>query len=101
MVLVDFPFTGGTRTKLRAALILLDTGDADILVARITSQTVATAYEVQLIDWRQAGLNASSAVRLHKLATLGKILVDRVLGRLEPGDRQKVSAVLQQIFGAW
>ncbi|HTU92143.1 MAG TPA: type II toxin-antitoxin system PemK/MazF family toxin [Gemmataceae bacterium] len=101
VVLVDFPFTMGTRSKLRPALVLLDTGDADILVARITSHKAATPYEVPLTDWRQAGLNAPSAARLHKLAALEKVLVDRLLGHLEPGDRQKVSAVLQQMFGAW
>ncbi|MGH7172169.1 MAG: type II toxin-antitoxin system PemK/MazF family toxin [Gemmataceae bacterium] len=101
VLLVDFPFTVGTRSKLRPALVLLDAGDADILVARITTRAVTTAYEVPLMDWRQAGLNAPSAVRLHKLAALEKIMVDRVLGRLEPRDRQKVSAVLQQMFGAW
>ncbi|MHB1424122.1 MAG: type II toxin-antitoxin system PemK/MazF family toxin [Gemmataceae bacterium] len=101
LVLVDFPFSLGTQSKLRPALVLLDTGDSDILVARITTRPVATPFEVQLMDWRQAGLNAPSAVRLHKLATLEKNLIDRVLGRLEQGDRQKVSAILKQMFGAW
>jgi mRNA interferase MazF len=101
VVLVDFPFTGGTQTKLRPALVLLDAGDADILVARVTTQSVATPYDIPLTDWRRAGLIAPSAVRLHKLATLEKILVDRLLGRLEPGDRQGISAILQQMFGAW
>jgi mRNA interferase MazF len=89
VVLVDFPFTVGGRSKLRPAVVLLDTGDADILVARMTTRAVATPYDVSLIDWRQTGLNAPSTVRLHKLATLEKVLVDRVLGRLEPGDHQK------------
>jgi mRNA interferase MazF len=33
LVLVAFPFTGG-GSKVRPALVLLDTGDDDILVAR-------------------------------------------------------------------
>lgn len=94
LVLVHFPFTVGTQSKLRPALVLLDERDADIVVARITTQIVKTPYDVVLADWRRAGLLAPSAVRLHKLATLEKTLVDRVLGQLEPGDRQKVSAVL-------
>lgn len=101
VLLIDFPFTKGAQSKLRLALVLLDTGDADILVARMTSRTVTTPYDVPLTDWRQAGLLVPSIVRLHKLATLEKVQIDRVLGRVEPGDRQKVSAVLRQIFGAW
>jgi mRNA interferase MazF len=89
VVLVDFPFTAGTQSKLRPALVLLDAGDADILVARITTQTVKTSYDVLLTDWRQAGLLAPSAVRLHKLVTVEKILVNRVLGRLEPAIAKK------------
>ncbi len=101
LVLVNFPFTVGTQSKLRPALVVLDARDADILVARITTQTVKTPYDVLLTNWRQAGLLAPSTVRLHKLATLEKVLVDRMLGQLELGDHQKVSAVLQQMFGAW
>ena len=101
LLLMDFPFTTGTQFKARPALVLLDAGDADLLVARITSQSVGTSYDVSLTDWRQAGLLSPSSVRLHKLVTSAKFRVIRVLGRLEPGDRQKVSTVLQQLFGAW
>jgi mRNA interferase MazF len=101
LVLVAFPFTTGAQVKLRPALILLDSGDTDILVARVTTQPVSTAYDVTLTDWKQAGLLAPSTVRLHKLATLEKALVRRSLGRLEPGDRQQVATVLNSIFGAW
>jgi mRNA interferase MazF len=101
VVLIDFPFTTGSQSKLRPALVLLDAGDPDILIARITTQSDSTPYDVSFTDWRLAGLLAPSTVRLHKLVTAAKIRVNRVLGRLEPADHQKVSAVLQQTFGAW
>jgi mRNA interferase MazF len=101
LVLIDFPFTTGAQSKVRPALVLLDSGDADVLVARITTQSVTTLYDVPLTDWQQAGLLAPSAVRLHKLVTSAKHRVNRVLGRLTPGDHQKISAVLMQTFGAW
>ncbi len=101
LLLVNFPFTSGTQFKARPALALLDTGDADIVLARITSQAVTTRYDVSLTNWQQAGLLTPCSVRLHKVVTSAKFRVIRVLGRLEPGDRQKVSAVLQQLFGAW
>lgn len=101
LVLIDYPFTTGTQFKLRPALVLLDTGDADVLVARITTQSVTTPFDVPLTDWQSAGLLAPSTVRLHKLVTSAKFRVNRLLGHLEPGDRQKVSVVLQQLFGSW
>src|SRR5690242_12989985 len=91
VVLMDFPFTTGTQSKARPALVLLDAGDADLLVARITTQSASGSYDVTLSDWRQAGLLAPSSARLHKLVTSAKFRVTRVLGRLEPGDRQKVA----------
>ena len=45
VVLVEFPFASGVGSKLRPALVILDTGDVDLVVARITSQT-SLIYEV-------------------------------------------------------
>jgi len=100
VVLLAFPFAGRRESKRRPALVLLDTGNADILVARITSQDVVTDYDVRLKEWEQAGLLLPSVVRLHKLATLQKRLVERQLGILTLKDLSKVKAKLQQIFAS-
>jgi mRNA interferase MazF len=65
VVLVDFPFTVSGQGKPRPALVILDTGDADVLLARVTTQSRATPYDVTLAGWAQAGLLAPSIVRLH------------------------------------
>ena len=101
LVLAAFPFVAGGQSKVRPALVLLDTGDADVLAARVTSQAAATQYDIPLAGWRQAGLLAPSVVRLHKLATLEKTLIVRQVGHIDPGDRPKVAAVLRQTFGSW
>ena len=101
LVLIAFPYAGGGQSKARPALVLLDTGDADLLVGRVTTQRSATPFDVDLVGWKQAGLLGPSVVRLHKLATLEKALVQRLIGHIEPGDRQRVAAVLKQTFGAW
>jgi mRNA interferase MazF len=38
LVLLAFPFTSETGAKQRPALVLLDSGDEDLLVARVTAQ---------------------------------------------------------------
>lgn len=101
VVLVAFPHTGKTRTKNRPALVILDTGNADVVVARITTQLYQTPHDVLITDWQGAGLLAPSAVRLHKLATLEKAIIRRQLGQLQPSDRQRVASVLRQIYGTW
>jgi mRNA interferase MazF len=101
LVLVDFPLTVSGQGKPRPALVLLDTGDADILLARVTTQNQHTTSDVAISDWQPAGLLAPSTVRLHKLATLAKSRVQRVLGSLSVRDRQQVRTVLQQLLTAW
>jgi mRNA interferase MazF len=101
LVLVNFPFTVSGPGKPRPALVILDTGDADVVLARVTTQASNTPFDVTLSDWQQAGLLAPSTVRLHKLATLAKTGVRRRLGSLSGSDRQRVAAVLQQIAASW
>jgi len=36
IVLLKFPFTDAAGSKRRPALVLLDTGDEDVMVARVT-----------------------------------------------------------------
>ena len=100
VVLLAFPFASRREVKRRPALVLLDTGNADILVARITSQYTDTDYDVKLAEWEQAGLLLPSVIRLHKLATLQKSLVERQLGALTQDDLSKVRLKIQQIFAS-
>jgi mRNA interferase MazF len=99
VVLLEFPFTDTAGSKRRPALILLDTGDDDIVVARVTGQLSAMPQDVTLDEWQQAGL-LPSVVRLHKVATLQRKLVDKSLGRLTPGDWSRVVLTLRQICRA-
>jgi mRNA interferase MazF len=101
VVLVAFPFTSGTEIKVRPALVILDTGDADVLIARTTTQSYNTAYDVPLSGWRSAGLIVASVVRLHKLVTVHKAKVFQSLGRLQDSDRQAVSTAMKRVYGDW
>lgn len=101
LVLITFPFAQGIQTKNRPALVILDIGDVDVLVARITTHVHQTPYDVPVSDWHGAGLLALSMVRLHKLATLEKTLIGRRLGRLRAADRHRISATMQQLYEAW
>jgi len=101
IVLVFFPFVGGTGGKVRPAMVLLDTGDADLVVTRITSNSPQTPMDVSITDWKGANLLFPSTVRLDKPVTVLKTDVQRLIGELQPADRQSVAAVLKQTFGSW
>jgi mRNA interferase MazF len=100
-LLVHFPQTSAAALALRPALVLLDTGDLDVMVARITRQNHGTPYDIVLTDWKDAGLLAASVVRVHKIATLEKSLIQKKLGNLQGADRTAVAGVLATLFAAW
>lgn len=98
VLLLKFPFSSGEDAKHRPALLLLDVGDDDIVVARITTHISRSAFDVGINNWKEAGLKAPSGVRLHKLATLEKSLVDRKRGRLVPADWILVQSKLKELW---
>ena len=98
VILLSFPLANTTGTKRRPALVLLDAGDEDIVLARLTSQIHQTAFDVEIIDWQQAGLLLPSVARVHKLATIEKCLVERRLGTLTPNDWKRVRVKIKQLW---
>ena len=101
VLLVRFPYVSGTRQSLRPALVVLDAGDSDVLLAKITTQRHGSRHDLVIVDWKGAGLIAPSQARLHKMATIEKSLIDRSLGRLQAIDRQQVAAVFSAMFANW
>ena len=73
----------------RPGLVLFDSGDEDVVLARITTQARRDRTDVRLVDWKPAGLIAPSAVRLSKIATIKKSLIDRHLGSLSSKTRKR------------
>ncbi|MEW6666905.1 MAG: type II toxin-antitoxin system PemK/MazF family toxin [Thermodesulfobacteriota bacterium] len=98
VVLLAFPHTDLTTISKRPAVVIYDSGDQDVLVARVTSQEQLTEADHRLADWRKCGLLAESYVRLGKQATVGKQLVARKLGRVETEDMEKLKTILKKIL---
>ena len=97
VVLINFPFTDGSSSKKRPALVLLDTSDNDLLLARITTQFSDSSFDCELKDWAQVGLKSPSFARLHKLATLEKKLVEKEFGILTAADLRRTLETLQRV----
>ena len=97
-VLVPFPFTDRTTSKRRPALVLSsedyfqDTGQ--LICAMITTAKRSSwRSDVELKEWKQAGLPVASKVRM-KLFTLDRRFVLRNLGSLGTFDTKKIKASL-------
>jgi mRNA interferase MazF len=79
-------------------MVILDVGDQDVLVARITTQEHTTHFDVAIQEWTPAHLLSASTVRIHKLAMIGKTLIRRSL-RLAPADWANVQVRLKSMLG--
>lgn len=53
----QFPFTSGTTSKVRPALVLFDL-QQDAVICRITSVSRAGSLDVTLKDWQAASLQS-------------------------------------------
>ena len=98
VVLVPFPFADARATKVRPTLVLSDpayeTETGNVIVVQITSQSVRYSSDRTLRDWREAGLQHPSIVRL-KLATLAVALIRFSPGSVTARDLASVETALR------
>lgn len=98
VVLIRIEFHQTPDGKVRPAVVLLDAGDDDFVAAPITSQQRYSEFDLALGQWREAGLNVASTVRVHKITVLAKDEVVRRIGELAAPDRSALAEVLRRAF---
>jgi mRNA interferase MazF len=103
IVLIPFPFTDLTATKLRPALVLHE-GDHDVVLAFISSKTHARTGSTGVMvatshaGFLKSGLKVDSVIRLDKIATVLKDLMVGELGELDDNLKAEVNAKLVALF---
>jgi len=103
IVLIPFPFTDLTTTKLRPALVLYES-DRDVVIAFISSKIHAEADPAGVLvttshaGFSKSGLKVDSVIRLDKIATVLKDLMVGELGELDGDLRSVVNAKLARLF---
>lgn len=90
VVVVEYPYSDGRRTKFRPALVLSSQSDGDLLLARITTKNPIDAFDIALADWQSSKLMAPSAVRLEKLSDLLASRVKSKIGELSHRDKENI-----------
>ncbi len=98
IILIKFPFTDVSGAKKRPALVLHDTDDNDIIICRITSQIKESRFDIEITDQKAAGLKLPSIIRLHKIVTIEKTLVDKKMGALSETDAKSVESLIKDII---
>jgi len=98
IVLLKFPFADSANYKRRPAMVLKDLEDGDLLVCRITSKIYKSKYDIYLDDWLEFGLKLPSIVRVHKMATLEKEMVETIMGQINEAILTKIKEVYKSIL---
>jgi len=98
IVLLKFPFTDGITYKRRPALVLKDFEDGDLLVCRITSKIYKSRYDIYLEDWLKFGLKLPSVLRVHKMATLEKDMIETIMGQIDDTVLSKTKLLYMSIL---
>lgn len=98
LVLITFPFTDLSGSKLRPAVVLAQT-NLDLTVCFITTQIQwQEQSDVVLTPNSTNGLKGKSLIRISKIATLDKSLSKGLLGRLNQNELLELNSKLKLLF---
>ncbi len=106
IVLVPFPFDDLTTNKVRPAICLTDEIKPfdHIVLAFITSRILGSPSPTDFVidksdaDFATTGLKVSSMIRLHRLMTVTKSIVQRELGELTSVQQTEIDNRLRKLF---
>jgi mRNA interferase MazF len=109
VVLVDWPFTGGGKSKVRPAVVVQNDRDNQRLIntilVMITGQTQRALEPTQLLldvstpEGQLAGLRKTSVVNCVNLFTVEQSKVLHTIGRLSAALMQQVDGCLKAALG--
>ena len=98
IVLITFPFTDLSGSKLRPAVVLAET-NLDLTVCFISTQTGwQDTTDVLLTPSAANGLRKQSLIRTSKMATLDRILAKGLLGKLNFSETNDLNNKLKALF---
>jgi mRNA interferase MazF len=105
IVLVKFPFTDLTGTKLRPGLILwVDNIGNDITVCFISSQNATNLTLEEFVldpsdtEFAATGLKVVSKVKVTKVVTLERKFITRRIGKLGANQIQQLNLTMLQAY---
>ena len=97
VIVVRFPFSDLSQTKLRPAVVLAEAGRGDWILCQVTSKPYSDSRAIELDEasFAVGSLRVKSYARPGKLFTANEGLIASEVGRLKPGPfRQIVQSVV-------
>lgn len=102
IVLVHFPFSDLSASKLRPAVVLASAGGRDLILCQITSNAYSDpkAMPVESAHFESGGLQRTSYARPGKLFTANDSLIVREAGRLKPDFHKRIIGAVVSLLQA-
>jgi len=98
VVLIPFPFTDLTGSKIRPAVVL-SVNELDVMICFITSElSWKTEYDVSVLPSTSNGLKVKSLIRVEKIATIDSTLVLGELGELSNAEIAELNKGLKKLL---
>lgn len=97
VVLVPFPFSDLSRSKMRPAVVLAESGRDDWILCQITSNPYGDSQSIPLAeqDFLEGGLRVTSYARPGKLFTANQSLAEVTVGKLDsPAFNRLLEAII-------
>lgn len=105
IILVPFPFTDLSQTKLRPAVVLwADDRGEDVTLCFVSSQKVNRIAKYEFViasddpQFSMTGLKVTSKVRVARVVTIERRLLQRRLGRLSEQLIARLNQALRKAF---
>lgn len=84
--------------KQRPGLVVLDTGDDDMVLAPITTTERKNKGDYKIKNWQESGLLLDSWIRLSKIACLNKSNIKIKLGILSVYDKKNIGLIWNKLY---
>jgi mRNA interferase MazF len=103
IVLIHFPFTDLTGSKLRPALVIHES-ENDVVVAFISSKIPGHLQDSDFLismdhpSFISTGLKVSSVIKFDKIATVSKDLIEGEIGEITRDLADECNILLSRIF---
>ena len=102
VVLVRFPFSDLSQTKVRPAVVLADAGRGDCILCQITSKPYGDASAIELTNaaFASGSLRVISFARPAKLFTANQNLITSQVGHLKLDTLRSIAQAVGNILNA-
>lgn len=102
VILISFPFSDLSRSKLRPAVVLASVSRGDYVLCQVTSNPYSDPNAVELTDesFQEGSLHRVSYARPGKLFTANADLFERQVGLLKKGVRREIVSEVTRLLRA-